>query len=374
MTGYNLELGHDQLYHKEKFCLSLNVENERITNAKSQFGYNHRGFEKMMEYRNWMQNLSIVSRVCTNSFSHEMAYVKGVEELLDLKVPERANYLRTIVLEIGRIMNHQSYLERFANATGISGLSSWIDYDIDYFTDLLDELTGRRFYYSYIVPGGVKYDCSEEWINKLKTVISYIEKRLEYYNNFLFKSRVFLKRTQNIGKVTKEEAVMWNMSGPNLRASAVDRDVRKDLPYASYEKIDFEIPCYPNLERFDCGEGGDVYTRTVVRFLEIEKSIEIIENCVKNLPQGEHISKSLPSLSDWKIPEGIAFSKVESGRGELSYLLVSDGSDKPRRVHIIPPSLLNGTLVLENVLKDAELEDVPLIFQSLDISPLEVDR
>jgi len=195
-----------------------------------------------------------------------------------------------------------------------------------------------------------------------------------YYNDFLFKNRIFLKRSMNIGKISKEEAIIWNISGPNLRACGIDRDIRKEIPYAAYGNINFEVPYYPNLERFDCMDGGDVYTRTVVRYLEIEKSIELIELCLNNLSQGEYISKSIPHLLDWKVHNGMTFSKVESGRGELSYLLVSDGSDKPRRVHVMASSQVHGSLVLENILKDADFEDTALIFQSLDISPMEVDR
>jgi len=347
------------------FGIILTVEGDTVVKARANPGYLHRGFEKLMEYRTYAQNFPLVCRLnVMDPDPNEALYAMAVEDLAGLEVPERAQYIRTIMLELSRMASHLLWMWAYGNMIGFDTFAQWAMGDREYIIDLFETLTGGRIYHTYIWPGGVRRDLPPGFAEKTFEALEHIETMLPDYDNLFFNNRIFADRTKGIAVLDRDEAVALGVTGTNLRATGSRTDVRKDEPYAAYADLDFEVPTM---------EDGDSYSRAIVIRMEIEESISLIRQALNRIPDGPAWRKT-PNPFKWNVPPGETYVKVESARGEAGFYMVSDGSDRPYRAHLRSPSYPTGIIVLEELLKGASLADVGHIMLSLNIAAPEIDR
>lgn len=365
MKEFEYFIGPQHVGISGNYSIHLKAQGDVITEAIAKPGYLHRGFEKLMEQRRWVQNVPMVPRICVpDPDPNEVLYSMAVEELSGLKPPERAQWIRTMVLEMGRIQAHLFYLSGISGALGLYTVPQWAIGDRDYILDLFETLTGARVYHIYVTPGGVRRDLPDGFKEKARETLDYLESRLEDYDHLIFENAVFRRRTIGVAVMDTEYAISHGVTGPNLRATGFKADVRKDDPYLVYDQLDFEVPVLSN---------GDMYDRALLRRLEISQSVRIVRQVLDRMPEGPFINRP-PNPIYWNVEKGDVFLRVESSKGEFGYYVVSDGGEKPYRVHVRGPSLTHGILVLENILKGARIADVSPIMFSLDVCPPDIDR
>ena len=338
----------------------LDVEGDLIEKATPEIGYTHRGIEKLIENRNYLQSIPLMERLNNlDSFNLSLGLTRAVEQIIGTVPPTRARFIRTIAGELGRIMSHLYWLSIFGVVAGLFTIIMWPIADRELLLDLAEMLTGSRVTYTYFIPGGVLYDIPSGFRERAFETIEYFEKRLEDYRDFVFENKVYLVRTKNVGIINPLDAVKFGLTGPSLRGSGVEVDMRKDDPYDAYEEIDFKVITE---------KGGDSYSRAFVRLMEIKESLNIVRQALEMLPDGA-IRNRLP----FKMPKGEVYSRVESARGELGVYLVSDGKEKPYRVKISSPSFRNLS-ALQHFLRGIYTADLPVIYHSMDIWALDADR
>lgn len=349
------------------YALKVKLNGDQVVSARADGGYLHRGFEKLMEGRLWIQNIALVPRICVpDPVPMEVCYSLAVEELGGITVPERAQWIRVLQLELSRIAAHLFTFGGHAATTGMYSNMYWGVADRDQILDLFEELSGGRVYHIYNIPGGVRRDIPAGYLERVTRTLDYIESRLPDYDNLFFTNQVFVQRARGIGAMSQEQALEWGVTGPNLRATGLAFDVRRDDPYLVYDQLEFDIPTE---------QAGDAWARTLVRRRELVQSIRIVRQVVERLPRvGGPIRALIPNPLAWNLPAGEDYTRVESSKGELAYYVVSTGGDKPYRVHVRGPSAMHAVQVLENLTAHARLEDIAQIMFSLDACPPEVDR
>jgi NADH-quinone oxidoreductase subunit D len=365
MRELELYFGPQHLGMVGNFSITLKVEGDRILKADANPGYLHRGFEKLMEYRTWIQNFPLVCRINVVEPDHiELVYAMAVEKLARIEVPERAHYVRSIYLELARVGSHLFGLWAYANMLGFDTVAQWAMYHRDLVLDLFEELTGGRVYHIYIWPGGVRRDFPEGFKDKIINTLHSIGGCVPDYDNTFFNNRLFYERTKGIGTVNRAEAIAMGGTGQVLRATGMKYDIRKVEPYAAYDKVPWEVPTR---------EDGDAYSRIWVIRDEMIESVHMIFKLLDVMPEGE-VYNRIPNPFKWTIPPGEAYVRCESSRGELGLYMVSNGEDKPYRVHFRTPSYPHGLTVLEKVLENASIADVGNIMISLYVVAPEIDR
>ena len=338
------------------------VDGDIIVDADPDVGYVHRGEEKMSEYRTWVQNVPHTERPVIHDSSNILfAYCLAVEELLDVKVPPRGQYLRVIMAELDRIHYTLYWLAILGIFIGHSTMFMWPTKDREFFVDLADMISGERITHAWLVPGGVRADIPNEFVTRAPKFLDYFEKRLDEYDKLFYDNPLFRQRSENVGVLRKNDAIDLGTTGSVIRASGVNHDVRKREPYGIYDQLDFKV---------NTMKSGDSFARSILPIYDIRESIKILRQCIRDLPAGEVKAKLTPN---YKAKKGEAFSRVESGRGELNHYIVSDGAQKAYRHKISPPSLKN-LLALPFLLRGATLADLPLIYWSLNIWPIEIER
>jgi NADH-quinone oxidoreductase subunit D len=371
--------GHMRIYVK--------LNGDIIEDVDLDVGYVHRAVEKLSEVRTYMQLIPLVERpAILDSIHMNLGYIIAVEKILGVDVPERAQYLRTLAAEVNRIASHLYGVGILAIFLGHSTGFMWGFGDREVWVEILQALTGARVTNSYIIPGGVRRDLTPAIKEMIEKAIAYQRRKLKDWYKIFVRNPNIRSRLENVGVMSKENAIKWGAVGPNLRASGVYYDVRKIEPYAAYDKVDFEIPVYKE---------GDAYARLLVRFEEVEQSMRILEHVIKQIPEGSILSdrffKQIPPtrLKKWwegqkkvvfpgyyasfRPPKGEAVSRVEAARGELVYYVVSDGSPKPYRLRMITPSY-HMIYVFKQLAKGARYADLVAIYGSLDYFPPEADR
>jgi len=340
-------------------------DGDEITKAVTHVGYLHRSFEKLMERRLWIQNFPLVCRICVPEPDiNEECYALAVEELDGILIPERAKWIRTLVLELARLGVN---LMAFGGQAGTIGLGTGAMWGItlrDFILDLFEELTGARIYHIYITPGGVRRDFPEGFSKRVLHVLETIEERLPEFDRLILNNSIFLKRTVDVGVIPPEWIAEYGLVGPVARASGGVRDVRKDAPYEVYRELDFEVVTE---------SGADIYSRALIRRREIDLSISLIRQILDRMPEGP-VAVPLPNFTEWRVPPGEVYTRVESSRGEYGYYVVSDGSLKPRRIHVRGPSYVHAVPLLERMLVGANIADVSNIMVSLTTCPPEIER
>ncbi len=339
------------------------LDGDTIIHADPDVGYVHRGEEKMSEYRTFVQNVPHIERPVIHDSSNILySYCLAVEELLGIEVPERAKYLRATMAEIDRIHYTLYWLAIFGIFTGHSTMFMWPTADRELFVDLADMASGNRITHAWFVPGGVRNDVPEVFADKTLKYLDYFEKRLPEYDRIYFDNPLFRQRSEGVGVLSRQEAINLGATGSVLRASGVGYDVRKNEPYEIYGDLDFEV---------HTAESGDSFARSILPIQDVRQSLKIIRQCIRKMPREGSVRTKLPTVA--KGSPGEAYRRIESGRGALGHHIVSDGTPKAYRHKMSVPSLRN-LLALPRLLRGARLADLPVIYWSLNIWPIEIER
>ena len=346
------------------FSVKLYLRGEKVVKAVADPGYLHRGFEKLMEYREPMQNAVLSDRICVlEPIQWNLLHAEAVDNLMRYDIPERAKYIRVILAELSRIQSHFIWYATMSMGSGfMTGFNLAIGYR-DYILDVFNLITGARLYPTgYICPGGIRKDLPD---NAEKKILEVLEKA-EYMYKFAMKENpAWLERFKGVGVLNKEEAIKLGATGPILRASGVEADIRRDDPYEVYDELDFDIPVY---------DEGDAYARYRVGMQEIGESIKIIRQAIDRLPKGEVKTPNLKPIVHFKKAKGETYVRNELSRGEGAMYMIATGQKTPYRVKIRGPSFTHMIPILEHLLENVYYADVPAIYWSLYQCPADVDR
>ena len=341
---------HPALLEPEKFAVT--VDGETVTKVEPRIGYVHRGIEKASESRTYVQDVYLVERICgICNACHAFGFVGTVEKILKIEAPPRAQYLRVIALELNRLHSHLLTLGHAGLEIGYETLFQYFWRDREPIMDLIEMTSGNRVYSSLMTVGGVRRDIKETDIPKIKTTLKDLRGKLPFYRQVYEDEPSLRARMQNVGVLSREDAIKLGCVGPVARGSGLDIDVRKDEPYAAYGEIPFKEIVYT---------AGDTWARMNVRMDEVEESINIIEYAIDNMPKGP-FRIDVPRL----VPAGEAINLVEAPRGELFYYVKSNGTDMPDRVKVRTPTFANIPSFLKTAIGES-IADVPANFVSLD--------
>jgi len=344
------------------FRLVIWVDGERIVKVEPHIGYLHRGSEKICESEQYSQIVTLFDRLdYVGNLNNELAFCLAVEKLTETVVPERAEYIRVILCELNRIASHMLFYGVYGLDAGATTPMLYGFRERERVQELFESVTGARMMHNYIRIGGVKEDVPDDFDENVLVLLDHLKRGIDECDSLLSQNEMFLARTKGVGIITGEDALDYGVTGPALRASGVIEDVRVTDPYSIYNRFDFGIPV---------GSNGDCWDRYYVRVEEMRESIKIVEQAISDIPNGDISAKVRRII---RPPVGEVFVRTESPRGDLGVFLVSDGSDKPYRVKVRPPSFAN-LQALEYMLKDTYIADAVLVLGSIDIIMGEVDR
>jgi NADH-quinone oxidoreductase subunit D len=352
MARVKIPIGPQHPALKEPESFRITLSGERIVETDMRLGYNHRGVEKAAEERTYVQDVYLLERVCgICSHSHSTCFAQAVEEIAGLVVPPRAQYIRTLIAELERIHSHLLWLGVAGHEVGFDTLLMYSWRDREVVMDTLASLSGNRVNYGMNTIGGVRRDFTREQLDGLLKVMDVLEERTKYYIEVATQETTLINRLSGVGSLSHEDAVSLGAVGPTGRASSVDRDVRRDDPYAAYKDLSFKVITDTH---------NDVYGRTLVRVLELMESYKIIRQIVAQIPDGP-VTVKAPR----KIPAGEAVSRYEAPRGEDVHFVKANGTDKPERVKVRAPTLANLHSV-SKMLENNNLADVPITLAAID--------
>lgn len=367
--------------------LLLELDGEEIVSCIPDVGYLHTGIEKNIEAKGYEKGVTLTDRMdYLAPMSNNTVFCMAIEKLVALDVPERAQVIRVICLELTRLNSHLVWLGTHAIDMGAMSVFLYCFREREMILDMFEMLSGQRMMTSYMRPGGVWRDMPEEFLPALNTFLDYFPGKIDDYELLLTKNPLWVDRTQGIGVIEPDVALAWGLSGPTLRASGVNWDIRKASPYMGYEKYKFDVPL---------GEHGDVYDRYIVRVREMRESIKIIRQAVNSLPDGDFRSQNRkfvpPPRSElgqsmeavihhfklwtegFSAPDAEVYVAIESPRGEIGCYLHGTGGNKPRRVHFKTPSYIH-IAALPMITKDHFIADLVAIIGSVDIVLGDCDR
>ncbi len=339
--------------------LRIKVDGETIVDAEPEIGYLHRGYEKIMEVREFQKNVVLTDRLCyVSSITWSHCYCLACEELMDLEVPDRARYIRVITNELQRIASHLMWLASYGPDLGLLTALLWALRERELFLDLLQLSTGMRMNQNYPRIGGVRNDLPPDFGKYCRKIIAHFRKKLEEHEAIFEQSKIFQMRTVGVGKISRQEAVDFGVTGPNLRATGANLDLRKLDPYDAYPDLNFEpIVAYE----------GDSYARYKVRMEEMKLSCDLIEQALDRIPDGPYRVKP-PRRA-----EGEAFRRTEDSRGEALFYVIGDGDDRPYRVKIRSP-VFSNIFAAPIMMRGNKLADVVAIMGSIDVCVGEMDK
>jgi len=348
------------------FRMDVALDGEKVVKLKPVFGYLHRNHEQIAEsmgsYIGMMPYTDRLDYFC--SMTNNWAYALAVEKLVGQAVPERAEYIRVILAELTRVQNHASAIGFLIQEMGASGTPLMYAFKMrEKILDLFESLSGSRMMCNYMRFGGCRVDTSAAWLDAARTVVAGLPTFVDEYEALLTGNEILMARCQGVGVLRPELAVNAGISGPMLRASGVNYDIRKVDRYGIYDRFKFRVPL---------GDHGDIYDRYMVRVLEMRESIGILEQALKEVPGGP-VMDPKAKIRGFKPKPGEAYGRIEAPKGELGFYLISTGGVEPYRYRVRPPSLINLT-VLEDMCLGHNVADVVLIFGSVDIVLGEVDR
>ena len=367
--------------------LIVDLDGERVVGLAAVVGYLHTGFEKTMEHKTWWKAITYPERIDYVSFqNNELVFVLAIEKLLALETPPKAVWMRTLLCELNRIHSHLVFLATAALELGAISMFWYCFRERDQILDLFELVTGARMHTRYFQAGGLAEDIPRGFYDECRTFCERMPHAIDQYESLVDRNRIWLERTQGVGLLSAADAIALGQSGPVLRASGVDWDVRRTDPYLAYDQLDFNVPVYEN---------GDVYDRYRVRMEEMRESTRIVEQCLAGMPEGpwiaddrkvvlpprEELHTSMESLihhfklvtEGYRVPEGEVYVPIESPRGELGCYVVSDGGPKPWRVKFRAPSFV-ALEATATCMHDALVADLIAIVGSLDSVMGEVDR
>ena len=367
--------------------LVLTLEGEMVREARPVIGYLHTGMEKECEDNNWRQAVTIVTRMdYLAPFHNELVYSMGVEKLLGIEVPERGQTIRILMTELNRISSHLVWLATQGMDMGAISMMLYGFRERELLIDFFEMVTGLRMNHNYICPGGVWQDLPEGWRTPVSDFVSIFPKKIAEYEGLLTDNPIWCQRTQGVGVISMQDALALGATGPILRATGLDWDIRKAFPYSGIEKYEFDVPTET---------GGDVFSRYVVRLEEMRQSLRIVTQAVESMPEGDYrnpdpkitppprrqLTTSMEAVihhfklvtQGYTVPAGEVYVSVESPRGELGAWIVSDGGINPYRVHVRDPSFVN-LQSLPVMMKDSLVADTVAAIASVDPVMGGVDR
>ena len=365
----------------------LELDGERIVKATPDLGYLHRGVEKLSEGLAYMQIIPHTDRldyVC--SMTNNYAYVRTVEKLLTLAVPERAEYIRTVVAEMQRIIGHLFWLGTQALDIGAMTVFFWTFREREVLLDMFEKLCGARLTLNYFRIGGVDSDFTPDLVQRMNAFLDTFQAHINEYDSLIANNRIWIGRTKNVAVISAEDAINFGLTGPPLRGSGVKYDVRKMEPYGAYDKVEWEVPV---------GKNGDTYDRYWIRMEEMRQSARIIRQCLAQMPEGPiiadapqiipppkaNVMRDMESLihhfiiftQGFKPPKGETYCATEAPKGELGFFIISDGSPRPYRLKIRAPSFIHMG-AFDHMARGYLISDIITIFGTYDIVMGECDR
>ncbi|MBF0429964.1 MAG: NADH-quinone oxidoreductase subunit D [Fibrobacteria bacterium] len=345
----------------------LHTDGEVMRKAVPEIGYLHRGLEKIAESTTYPGYVPYTDRVnyLEAMFANE-AFSKAIESLSDIEVPERAQYLRAIAGELNRIASHNITIGCITMDLGAITPFVHLLRERETINDLIEALCGQRVTHHYVRIGGVAYDADDNWLKQVEKFLNHFEAIIEELDNLIVYNEILVKRMADVAVITADDAVGFGLVGPNLRASGVDWDLRRDMPYGIYPKLDFDVP----IGAGEKGTVGDCFDRFVVRVRELKQSCRIIRQCINNIPDGDIIGNVSRKI---KPPKGEVYSCVEGARGELGVYVVSDGTEKPYRVKWRSGSF-SAMSIIEHISEGLMIADLVAVIATLDVIAPETDR
>jgi NADH-quinone oxidoreductase subunit D len=347
------------------FRMDVQLDGERVVRLKPVLGYLHRNHEKIAETCSYLGSIPYTDRLdylC--SMTNNWAYALAVEKLAGIQVPERAEYIRVIVGELTRLQNHAGVVGFLVQDMGAMGTPLMYAFrEREKVLDLFEALSGARMMCNYMRFGGVRVDCSNEWLTAARQVVSAFPRFLDEFEKLLSGNEILMARTQGVGVLSRELAIDAGATGVMLRATGVNYDIRKVDNYGVYGRFNFRVPL---------GEHGDVYDRYMLRILEMRESLKILEQAIDGIPSGP-IMDPKTKLRGLRPKPGEAYGRIESPKGELGFYLISDGTANPYRYRVRPPSFIHLT-VLEDMCLGRNIADTVITLGSIDIVMGEVDR
>ncbi|GGF40661.1 NADH-quinone oxidoreductase subunit D [Aliidongia dinghuensis] len=387
IKNYNLNFGPQHPAAHGVLRLVLELDGETVERCDPHIGLLHRGTEKLIEYKTYMQALPYFDRLdYVAPMSQEHAFALATEKLMGIDVPERAQYIRVLFAEISRIANHLLNVTTFAIDVGAVTPLLWGFEDRERLMEFYERVCGARLHANYFRPGGVHQDLPPGLTDEILGFCDAFPKRVDDLENLLTENRIFKQRTVDIGIISPEDAYDWGLSGPMLRGSGIPWDLRKSQPYDAYAEMDFDIPV---------GKNGDCWSRYLVRMEEMRQSVKIMRQAIEKMPSGPHMvndrkvapppraemKKSMEALihhfklytEGYHVPAGETYTAVEAPKGEFGVYVVSDGSNKPYRCKIRAPGFA-FLQAADFMGKGHMLADVVAIIGSMDIVFGEIDR
>jgi len=347
------------------FRMNVALEGEIVRKLKPVFGYLHRNHEQIGEHTTYLGSMPYTDRLdyfC--SMTNNWAYALSVEKLAGIEVPERAEYLRIILAELTRLQNHASLLGFLLSDMGAWGTPLMYAFrEREKILDLFESLSGSRMMCDYMRFGGCRVDAEDEWLGRAKQIVDRFPKFLDEFEELILQNEIVIARTQNVGKLSPELAISAGITGPMLRASGVNYDIRKVDCYGFYPRFKFRVPL---------GDHGDTYDRLMMRALEMRESVEILKQALAQIQPGPIVNPKV-KVRSFRPPVGEAYGRIEAPKGELGFYLISDGGPNPYRYRVRPPSFINLT-ILEDMCLGHVVADVMVILGSVDIVMGEVDR
>jgi NADH-quinone oxidoreductase subunit D len=371
--------------------LIVDLNGEEVVGLKAVVGYLHTGFEKNMEHKTWWKGITYSPRIDYVSFqANEFVFVLAIEKLLDVEVPQKALWMRTLLNELNRIHSHLVWLGTAALELGAISVFWYAFRERDTILDLFELVSGTRMHTRYYQVGGLAEDIPRGFYGECRKFVDWMPKAVNDYEALLTRNEIWLERTVGLGLLSPDDAIALGQSGPVLRGSGVDWDLRRDQPYLAYDQVDFDVPVY---------EDGDVYARYRVRMDEMRQSVRIVEQCLERLeamddgepwivddrkivlPPRHELHTSMESLihhfklvtEGFRVPEGEVYVAIESPRGELGCYVSSDGGPRPWRVKFRAPSFV-ALEATATCMQNALVADLIAIVGSLDTVMGEVDR
>lgn len=344
------------------FRIIVKLDGEVITEATPVMGYLHRGTEKIAENLNFTQIIPYTDRMdYVSAMTNNYVLVHAVETMMGLEVPQRAEYLRLIVMELQRVASHLVWWGTYLLDIGAMSPFLYAFRDREMIIDLFNELCGARLTYNYMRVGGVKWDAPPGWLDKVRDFIPYMENKLDEYDKLVSGNEIFLARIKGIGKYDAATAIDYGLSGANLRCTGVDFDIRKAEPYSLYSQFEFDVPL---------GTVGDCYDRYRIRLEEIRQSLRILKQALERFPDGGETMGKVPRAI--RPPAGEVYVRIESPRGEIGCHIVSKGKAEPYRLKFRRPSFVN-LQILPKLLVGETMTNLITILGGIDIVVGEVD-
>ena len=346
--------------------LELTIQGDEIMECKTHVGYLHRGFEKLMERRRFIQCLPICVRIAVPEPDfNEYCFTSTVEELAGIEIPNAAKWMRTLLLEMSRLQSFLMWIGGQAGAFGLGIIGQWGNYVRDLVLDRFEEISGGRIYHMHMIPGGVRGLIPDGFEKRMEETLQEIEKVMKDIETTMFNNSIFKKRSIGLGYIDPSMVFEYGITGPNARAAGIPKDIRKNYSYLKYDELDFDVII---------GKNSDAFTRADIRRKEIHLTIDLIRQVMNKMPKSGDFMAKVPNVLHWKIPKGETYVRAECTRGEFGYYTVTDGSGYPRRINVRGPSYTHAVALMEKLAIDVNIADTAGLMVSLHTYPPEIER